>query len=197
MKKIYLSSVLLLSLLLVNCSNDDDANVVIPPAPAPVEENPMQGYLTSSGFDLVQNFVNAGDYEFGLKFKPKVNGEIKKLVVKIPDNQTNLRITLWDASVTPKVVVATEVIYSVSAGVETIKSISPIAVTANKEYMLTMNTNDWYKRYKSSGSATYPIESGNISITGYSWISGTAQTYPTNVDNTYYAGDLSFVFLKS
>lgn len=176
-----------------SCSKSDD------PAPQPVygEENPYQTYLNSAGFTLVQNFLNSGDYEFGLKFKPKVNGKINKLVVKIPDNQSNLRVTLWDASVTPKVVIATEVIYSVAAGVETTKSISPIALSANKEYMLTMNANDWYKKYKSSGSATYPIDAGNISITGYAWISGAAQTYPTNVDNTYNAGDLSFVFQQT
>jgi hypothetical protein len=37
---------------------------------------------------------------------------------------------------------------------------------------------------------------GTISITGYGYISGTDQVYPTSFETDYYAGDLSFVFEK-
>ncbi len=178
---------------IIGCSKDDNDSQS--PAVA-AEENPLQKYITESGFSTTTNFVNSGNYEFGMRFKPTTNGTINKIFVKIPDAQTNVRVTIWD--VTEGIIYRTEKIASVTSGVEASKTISPLALVKDKEYMITYNTNDWYKRNKADNSAaTYPITAGNISITGYGWISGTAQVYPTNFETTYYAGDLSFAFQPS
>ena len=193
MKKLILNAILLATIFAgnVSCSNDDNAST-----PAPVvfaEENPLQKYITTSGFSTTSNAVNAGNYEFGIRFKPTVNGKINKIFVKIPDAQTNVRVTIWDVS--EGIIYRTEKIAAVTADVMASKSISPLSLKKDKEYMITFNTNDWYRKSKADNSATtYPITAGNISITGYGWVSGTAQTYPTNFETTYYAGDLSFAF---
>lgn len=192
MKKLIVNTLLLSTLFLgnVSCSKDDNT---APTATVFPEENPMQKYMTANGFTTTSNFVNSGNYEFGMRFKPTVNGTINKLYVKLPDAQTNLRVTIWDVS--EGTIYRTEKIASVTADTQASKTISPLALVKNKEYMITFNTNDWYKRNKADNSATtYPITAGNISITGYGWVSGTAQTYPTNFETTYYAGDLSFAF---
>ncbi|MBP9793407.1 MAG: DUF4082 domain-containing protein [Flavobacterium sp.] len=193
MKKLILNAILLATLFTgsISCSNDDDSTT-----PAPVvfpEENPLQKYVTTTGFNTTTNFINSGNYEFGIRFKPTVNGKINKIFVKIPDAQTDVRVTIWDVS--EGIIYRTEKIASVTADVTASKSISPLSLKKDKEYMITYNTNDWYKRNKADNSAaTYPITAGNISITGYGWVSGTGQTYPTNFETTYYAGDLSFAF---
>lgn len=181
---------LLFFFTLSSCRKDD-------PAPTPVvypEENPLDAYLNGSGFkEATTNFINSGNYEFGYKFIPKVNGNINAVTFKIPDNATNTRVTIWDN--TTKTVLKTITIASSTANVEFRQNIDPFPVVANKEYLLTYNGNDWYKRNKTSNAAaTYPISAGNINISGYQWLSGSSQIYPTNVDNTYYAGDLSLVF---
>jgi len=195
MKNLIIKGALLALLFtgIIGCSKDDNDTQSQAVA---AEENPLQKYITDSGFSTTTNFVNSGDYEFGMRFKPTTNGTINKIFVKIPDAQTNVRVTIWD--VTEGIIYRTEKIASVTAGVEASKTISPLALTKDKEYMITYNTNDWYKRNKADNSAaTYPITAGNISVTGYGWKSGTAQTYPTNFENNYYAGDLSFAFQPS
>ncbi|RXR20387.1 DUF4082 domain-containing protein [Flavobacterium amnicola] len=194
MKKLILNAILLATIFAgnISCSNDDDASSTPTPIVFP-EENPLKTYITKTEFSTTTNYVNSGNYEFGMRFKPTVNGTINKLFVKIPDAQTNVRITIWDVS--EGIIYRTEKIASVTADVMASKSISPLALKKGKEYMITYNSNDWYNRKKADSSpATYPITAGNISITGYGWVSGTAQTYPTNFETTYYAGDLSFAF---
>lgn len=161
------------------------------------EENPLSAYLSAAGFTQVTtNFVNAGSYEFGIKFTPLVKGKINAIKFKIPDAATNIRVTIWDA--TAKTILRTETIPSATLNTETSLSISPLMLDKDKMYMITYNGNDWYKRSKTDGTVTtYPITAGHISINGYSWIGGANQTFPTTVSNDYYAGDLSFVFQQT
>lgn len=177
---------------LISCSSDDsDSGPVVAP-----EENPLEKYISETGFTTITNFVNSGDYEFGMRFKPAVDGTINKIFIKIPDARTNLRVTIWD--VADGIIYRTEIIPSVTTNVEASKTIAPLALIKDKEYMITYNSNDWYKRHKADNSSiTYPITAGNIVFTGYGWISGTAQNYPTNFETDYYAGDLSFAFQPS
>ncbi len=161
------------------------------------EENPLAEYITKSGFgQTTQNFINSGVYEFGFKFSPLVKGKIKAITFKIPDAATNTRVTIWDA--TTKTVLRTETIASVTANTEVVQNITPLELEKDKMYLITYNGNDWYNRKKSDNTnTTYPIKAGNISITGYNWMSGTAQNFPLTESNNYYAGDLSFVFQQT
>ncbi len=161
------------------------------------EENPLNAYLANSGFnEKTVNFINSGYYEFGYKFIPKVTGKINAVTFKIPDNATDTRVTIWDN--VSKTVLKTIVIPTNTANVEVRTNIEPVALVANKEYLITYNGNDWYKRSKTSNAdATYPITAGNIDITGYQWDGGTTQSYPLDSDVKYYGGDLSIVFQQT
>ena len=190
MKKIFLF-LAIASLAITSCRKDDDET---PQPKIYPEENQLSAYLSSTGFNQkTVNFPNSGDYEFGLKFTPKVKGNITAIVLKIPDNATNVRATIWDA--TTKVVLKTITIPNVPANTEVRQNIDAFAVTKDRQYFISYNGNDWYKHSKSDNSvAVYPVVVGNISFDSYQWIGGLAQAFPTNVSNDYYAGDLSFVF---
>jgi hypothetical protein len=188
-------TVLIISIFTISCSSDDDK----PEAVKYAEENPLDAYMAGSGFSQkAVDVKNSGIYEYGFSFKPKVNGKINSIIVKIPDVNTALRITLWDAAA--KTVIKSETISVPTANVTVEKAIAAIQLTKDKEYFFTVNSDDWINRTKTDGSAaTYPITAGNITITGYAYISSTASEtlFPTNARNTYYAGDMTFKFQQT
>lgn len=191
-------SILLFALVfsLFSCSKDDDPAVPTPKSFS--EENFLNGYLNSSNF--YQSTVinkNYGIFEFGLFFNPLVKGKITSLYVKLPDANPELRVTIWDVT-TDSLIVRTEIVNIQYANTAYTINIDDIELDKDKEYAITMNTNDWYYRQKEDGSATtYPIISGNIKLNSYRYKSGTAQELPTAIDGSYYAGDLSFNFLQT
>lgn len=179
---------------LFSCSKDDE------PTPTPkiyFEENFLNSYLNNSNFyQETKLYKNIGSYEFGLFFTPLVKGKITSLYIKIPDANSSLRVTIWD--VTNNLIVRTEIINVLNPNIADTINIDDIELTKDKEYAITMNSDDWYKREKKDASAiTYPIISRNIKLNSYKWKGVTAQELPTNIDNTYYAGDLSFNFLQT
>lgn len=188
-------SILSIALLTISCSSDDDKEEAVKYN----EENPLDAYMAGSGFSQkAVDVKNSGIYEYGFSFKPTVTGKINALVVKIPDVNAALRITLWDAAT--KTVIKSETINVPTANVTVEKTITPIALTKDKEYFFTINSDDWINRTKTDGSAAkYPITAGNIIITGYAYISSTAAEtiFPTNARNTYYAGDMTFKFQQT
>ena len=196
--KILLKLALLLSLSLsvTYCSKDDD------PAPTPVEpvlaplQDPLAGYLTASGFSQknVDN-VNNGDYEFGYSFIPLVNGKMTAIVAKLPASRLAMRVTIWDK--VTSAILRTETIDVATANVEVTKQITALDLVKDKEYFISMNSNDWYNRSKTDNSSvTYPFTVGDIKITSYAFGNGTSQTMPIASQTTYYAGDCSFKFQK-
>ncbi|MEO7991994.1 MAG: hypothetical protein ABI663_20755 [Chryseolinea sp.] len=67
----------------------------------------------------------------------------------------------------------------------------------NKEYFITMNSNDYYYYTKTDGSdVSYPFTVGDIKITSYSYRNGADQVMPDTPETDYYAGDVSFKFQK-
>ncbi|MBF4464511.1 DUF4082 domain-containing protein [Flavobacterium sp. LC2016-12] len=190
-----LFTILSIATLTISCSSDDDK----PEEIKYNEENPLDAYMAGSGFSQkAVDQKNVGIYEYGFSFKPTVTGKINALIVKIPDVNSALRITLWDAAT--KTVIKSETINVPTANVTVEKAIASIALTKDKEYFFTVNSDDWINRTKTDGSAaTYPIVAGNIVITGYAFISSTAAEtiFPTNARNTYYAGDVTFKFQQT
>ena len=182
---------LFLTLAVSNCRNDDDPAPIIYP-----DENPLAAYISNTGFSTTSNFINSGDYEFGLVFSPNVNGKIKAVTAQLPDTNASLRVTIWDYDT--QAVLRTETINVSAANTAISKTISDLALLKDRKYLISMNSNDWYNRTKpGGGSATYPIAAGNIKFTEYLWKSGSAQTFPTTLDDSYYAGDLSFIFQQT
>jgi len=178
----------------IQCRKDDDDN-----QPEPVvysEENPLAKYHENAGFTTTTNFVNTGSYEFGLVFSPTVKGKINSLFVQLPDVNSNLKVTIWDYD--SKTVLRTETMNVSNANTMINKSIPELPLEKDKKYMITMNSNDWYKRSKADDTnAVYPITAGNIKFWEYRWIGGTSQTFPTNVSLNYNGGDLSFNFQQT
>lgn len=161
------------------------------------EQNPLAGYLSASGFNQdTTQYVNSGSYEFGISFKPMVDGKITAIIVKIPDIQMNMRVTIWDKN--SATILRTELMDITSSGVDITKNISALTLVKNTEYMITFNSDDWYDRRKTDNSnVTYPFTVGDIFITGYAFVGGATQQIPTVSTFNYYAGDLSFKFQKS
>lgn len=183
---------LLIITLSAACSSDDDKDNT----PKFETENPLAAYYTATGFTTVSNFINSGDYEFGLAFTPTVKGKIEAITLKLPASNPSVRVTIWDFAT--KTVLRSETVNVVTADVGVTKEISDLALEKDKKYMITMNSNDWYKKNKADNTnVTYPIVAGNITINEYRWLSGTAQTFPTNVSANYNAGDLSFDFTQT
>ncbi|MFH6998197.1 hypothetical protein ACHRVZ_09705 [Flavobacterium sp. FlaQc-57] len=184
-------AILLISISAVSCSSDDKDNT-----PKFNVENPLATYYTQTGFSTVTNFLNSGDYEFGLVFTPTVKGNIKAITLKLPATNPTVRVTIWDYA--SKTVLRSETLNVATADVQVTKEISVLALVKDKKYMITMNSNDWYTRSKADKSnAVYPIVAGNITINEYRWLAGTTQTFPTTVSADYNAGDLSFDFQQT
>jgi len=188
-----------LALPIVSCSSDDDSVAVV--AQPPVNQNPLQdplrGYLYAAGFTNALAMKNSGNYEFGIAFKPNVDGKIKAITAIIPDTHPGMRISIWDRAA--GTVLRTETIDVTAAGVEVIKTIDDLQLIKDKEYMFTFNSDDWYNHTNPGNAATtYPLTVGDIKITDYGFISSTATEtlLPTNMRTTYYAGDISFKFQK-
>jgi PBP1b-binding outer membrane lipoprotein LpoB len=187
-----LFTILSAAIFTVSCSSDDDKDNT----PKFETENPLAVYYTQTEFTTVTNFVNSGDYEFGLVFTPTVKGNIKAVTLKLPAVNSAVRVTIWDY--TTKAVLRSETINAASADVEVKKEISVLALEKDKKYLISMNSNDWYKKNKADlSNVTYPIVAGHITFNEYRWISGTSQTFPTNVSANYNAGDLSFDFQQT
>jgi hypothetical protein len=185
--------VLCIAAMSFSCDSDDDNNTT----PVYQPESPLQGYLTNSGFnEQIDEVIDGSDQEYGFKFRPTVTGAITTLSVKIPDVNNNLRVTVWD--VASQTAIKTETFNITSSGVAVAKAISPLPLVKDKEYMITINSADYYEHSKDDGSnATYPLSVGNIQITGFASTNGLLQTFPTTASGNFYAGDVNFTFLRT
>ena len=156
-------SLVAIAFFTISCSSDDDNT------PKFKTENPLEAYYTQTGFTTSTNFVNAGDFEFGLVFTPTVKGKIKAITLKLPASNPAVRITIWDY--TEKIVLRSETLNVAAVDVQVSKEISELALEKNKKYMITMNSNDWYSKSKEDNSgANYPITAGNIRFEEYRWL---------------------------
>jgi hypothetical protein len=154
---------------ITSCSKDDDE-----PVPKPMiymDENPLEKYHEKAGFTTVTNFINSGSYEFGLVFSPNVKGKIKSITVKLPDVNPSLKVTIWDYAA--KTVLVTENINVTGSNILITKNITELALEKDKKYVITMNSNDWYKKAKPDNSNTvYPMDRRCSSGISYQYFTG-------------------------
>jgi len=175
---------LLATVIISSCSDDDRK---------PAEKTFLAEYLKQSGLSPKDTVSDWETFECGLFFKVLVPGTIEKIRVRIPDDETDLRVTIWDAEAVT--ILKTIIIPSVEAHKITNHTIEPLALETDHTYGITMNTNDWYRYEREDGSVvSYPVVSDNIRISTYLYEEGTGQFMPIAVGTTFYAGDLSFVF---
>jgi len=139
-------------------------------------------------FDNIEDGNSFLFFEFGCIIKPKKNGKI----LGFRNNYSGTKkFTLWDF--TTKTVLA-DAEYNGSIH----KLSTPIAVEAGKEYMITVNSNNWKAYKNTAGTNIFPSMIHEvIEITGYGNVIGTNQTFPTNIvrDQNWFAGlaDVYFV----
>lgn len=164
--------------------------------PVGEKEHFLPEYLTITGFDEDTGaFINSSWYEFGVEFTALTDGKITDLIVQLPDTNPSLRITIWNSS--NRAVLHEETVEYSTADVVQMYDIADLSLEKDSVYAITLSSNDWYNRRKANSDTTsYPIQVGNILLHWYGYTGGTAQQYPISEQNNYYAGDLSFYFLK-
>ncbi len=190
-KNTYLSF-LMASSLCLSCSNDSNNNTT-----TYSEENPLPGFLSVTGFNnkTITYIDDNTAYECGLEFTPTVNGNINAIVLKIPKTVNNIRVTIWDAeTISP---IRTEYVNVTVANANNRKNISPIQLTANHIYAITMNTHNYYIKHNDYQSVSYPITSGHIIINKTLHHPEVNQVLPTFAPVNAHQGDCSFIFQQT
>ncbi len=139
---------------------------------------------------LVEEFINSDntlmelqrstngrtDYkEIGTRFKPLVNGTEEFLYVRLPRSQS-VRVTLWDAS--SKVILASEFRQSWNNG--NIPLTNPVPLEAGKEYLISINANDWFLYLNDPRKPIYPTTINDIEILGAVASEGTTDQPPSS-----------------
>ena len=191
--KISFSKVILACLVfqLFSCKKDKDAVYS--------EENPIEGFYIATGFNQqITNWIDASDdFVTGYRFSAKVNGKINAITLKIPDGEEFVKVNIFDFSSSK--LLHSENMVVPNANVNVIKTITPINLEKDKDYIICMYTNDnYYRRKTDMGSITYPITSGNIVFKEFlvDPIFG-PDNKPTGGGSTSFNGDLSFVFQQT
>lgn len=190
-----ISSILILVMMvfLFSCKNDNTA------APTTTvvyqEENPLTSFLATTGLNLIASpFSNTTAFEMGYAFKPKVRGIIKGLTVKLPYVNGSLKVTIWD-KVTATVVRSTYVNVA-TANQDISVTIPNLELTQNTDYVISMYTNMFYNHKRTdNANVVFPVDAGNISITGSYTNAITSMPATTNASS--FCGDFSFIFQQT
>lgn len=179
--------------IFISCSKDDDPITNIP---IYFEENPLQTFLSTSGFNQ-QTMQQTASSELmaGLSFKPTVNGKINALLVKLPTANNNLKVTIWDDATGN--LLRQEIVNVSTANSEIEKQITPLPLEKNKVYVIAMQTSTAFVRYKTDQTnATFPITAGNIQVLSYRE-GENLTTIPLSNYYNLYAGDCIFKFQQT
>lgn len=187
--------IILLFLVVISesCRKNNDPPVVYD------EENPLPGFLSTSGFNEHQDeaIFMVNDKEYGFSFTPTVKGKILAFLVNTPEPGDGFAVRLYDNATTA--LIHTEIINIPTANIETAKYL-PVAfvLEKNREYSITLTTAKAIFRFQNDwGTTTFPITSGNILITGV--VSKPTLTSPFPSTNSFngYLGDISFKFQRT
>ena len=163
------------------------------------EEVPLPDFLTTAGFNADVNTASNTSYlEAGLTFKPLEFGTIKAITVKLPVNPSRIRVTLWDKATGNALVTARiPLVLDYVAGTTYEVAITPYALTKNKEYIISMNTENWVTRQRAGATdADYPITIGTIQFINHVSSVGQNQVIPSTISLSYIAGDIGFKFQR-
>ncbi len=184
---------LLLTVVAVSCRKTNDPPIVYE------AENPLPGFLSTSGFNQHQDeaIFMISDKEYGFSFTPTVKGKIIAILVNTPEPGDNLKVKIYDNATTS--LILTELINITEANTETAKYL-PVAfgLDKNREYTITLTTAKAIFRFRNDwGNITFPVTSGNILITGVASKPSPTSAFPTTNAYNGYLGDITFIFQRT
>jgi hypothetical protein len=195
MKKTHFLGLLLL-ISFFSCSKDDSSETLV----GFQEELPFPTFYANAGFNTsIIPWFSQPPFEVGFTFKPLEYGVVKAITIKLPANFNRNRITLWDkATGTALLTWRIPILTTPAAGIEYVIPLeTPFALTKNKEYILSINVENWYMRQRGGPDAPYPFTVGSIQILNYiESPTSPDQIMPTIVQGNYVVGDLGFKFQR-
>ena len=158
----------------------------------------------------ISSFINGGTvpkqsdqidnvtyYDFGFGFKSSKAGKITQVGIALPSNET-YKVSVWDA-VTKSLINQYNVTQS-TPGIFVYKAITPVDITANRNYFISVLANDYSRYYNDPNVDFMPFVSGPLTIQYYSYdyyaTYPIAQNFPdtAGVITDYFAGPVDFVF---
>lgn len=163
-------------------------------------ENPMQKVVTEKIVVDSSFLFSNNNWEFGEKLYFSRNGKITKLGCMM-GNKGNFRVSFWDEA-TKNLIAATTVNVTDSTKF-TYNSISPVNVTANTRYVLSVNNTDggnhklYYVFRKKAGGNIFPFTSGSVTYEKHHETASSTSVFPLpNLSNSYITGvaDLQFEY---
>ncbi len=164
------------------------------------EENFLSAFLETTNFKQQVTSDNLSSYYlFGIAFKPKVNGTINTVNIKLPTSDGGVIVKVWKVST--QALIKTIPIIVPTNNLEVVLPIDKISLLKDEEYLIVMQVNSVFRRSKTDNtSISFPVEIGNIKITGLTNTSNINNVYPNISDNLVtnkYFGDLSFNFQQT
>lgn len=174
--------------------------------PTTKTENPLNASLASGQIDSIST-RNNGTFEFGNKLYFSKNGSITKLGCKLP-YKGNIRVSFWDYA-TKDLIAAATITITDSTKFNYV-NISPIAVTANTRYVLSLNNTSgglarsYHLGYRKSGATLvaniYPFTVGSVTYEAPYYQLSSTSTFPIleDPDKKYIGGfsDLQFEYTE-
>jgi len=187
--------ILLLTIAITACSKKETKTPIIYG-----EENPLHGFLSQLFYyQETYTWINepgGGIAQVGMGFIPLVKGKINAIVVKIPETNNNLKVIFWDKETHAKLRV--EYINVTTANTFITKEIAPLELTKDKEYVITMFSDDYYARNRTDNAVgEFPVTSGNIKMTESITGEGDTELFPLGGSGNQYFGDCSFNFQRT
>ena len=178
---------LIIGLCFVSCSKNDDDN-------APIVEStpqyPIKSLIENGNMQLKYEKVDwVNTFELGYKFKSFKDGKITALGIRVPNNDV-YRVTLWNVD-TEEILITKNI--TSSSGLLSFEDINPVNVSSGVSYFVSINTNDYY-RFDDFGNDIFPVEIGDLLITGYGSNFGISQTLPTTFTKAVYLGMVDIKF---
>lgn len=180
MKAISISLICLLSFAgLTACKKSD--------ATKPVE-NTITSFITSETA-LTAGTRASGPWELGLVFSASVAGKITQVGAKMPEPGT-YRVIIWDFD--SKQLLRQKTIEQTSPDKLTLDGIDALALTANKKYVISINsqsagTNKKYGFvYKTNSAEFMPFTKGSILVYNACYSGVATATFPNTTPNVKY-----------
>lgn len=184
-------SVILTIILFSSCKKDSN------PTKANTE-TPVKSVIEAKTVtDQLLTEPSAESLELGYKFSSSKAGKITQLGCLYPV-KGNVLVSLWDFDT--KVLLATTTVSITDITKFAYTNIPSIDITANKSYVISINTNivngldkPIYKAKKVNGAAVFPFAVGNINFENALYKSSTIVAFPTNATNQFILGIADFV----